>query len=67
MTTKINFPFNDNSFKRSMIFSESLEDRPLVGSSTNKTEGSLINSRPILSRFLCPPLMVLSSGLPTFK
>ena len=28
-------------------------------SSTNSIEGSLINSRPILSRFLCPPLIFI--------
>ena len=49
------------------MFSESREDNPEVGSSTNKTAGSRISSKAIFKRFLCPPLMVLSSGLPTCK
>ena len=50
-----------------MMISESLEDRPEVGSSTNKMDGSLISSRAIFNLFRCPPEIVLSSGLPTFK
>ena len=65
MTTKINFPFNDNSFKRSITFSESLEDNPDVGSSTNKTEGSLISSNAMFNLFRWPPLIFLFKGLPT--
>ena len=49
------------------MFSESLEDSPEVGSSTNNTDGSLISSNAIFNRFLCPPLIVLSKGLPTFR
>ncbi len=67
ITTKINFPFSDSSFKRSIMFSESLEDNPEVGSSTNIIEGSLMSSKAIFNLFLCPPLIVFSSGLPTFK
>ena len=49
------------------MFSESLDERPDVGSSRNNTEGSLINSREIFNLFRWPPLIVLSNGLPTFK
>ena len=51
MTTKISFPFNARIFSKSMMFSESLEDKPEVGSSTNITDGSRINSREIFNRF----------------
>jgi len=60
-------PFNVNCFKRSITFSESLEDKPDVGSSTNNTAGSLINSNAILSLFLCPPLIFLLSAFPTLR
>ncbi len=33
-----------------------------MGSSTRSTAGSRMSSRAMLRRFLCPPLMVLSSG-----
>ena len=49
------------------MFSESLEDNPEVGSSTNKTFGSLINSKPMFRRFLCPPEIFLFKGDPTVK
>lgn len=49
------------------MFSESREDNPEVGSSKNNTDGSLINSKAMFKRFLCPPEMVFSSGDPTFK
>ena len=48
------------------MFSESLDDNPDVGSSRNSMAGSLISSREILSLFLCPPLIFLLSGVPTF-
>jgi hypothetical protein len=49
------------------MFSESRDDKPEVGSSTNKTDGSLINSKPIFKRLRCPPEIVFSKGEPTFK
>lgn len=66
---KIEIPsvYYANSFKRSMMFSESLEDKPEVGSSTKRTEGSRISSKAIFNLFLCPPEIVFSKGDPTFK
>ena len=39
--------------------------KPLVGSSKKIIEGSATNSIPILTRFLCPPLIPLFSTEPT--
>ena len=49
------------------MFSESLDDSPDVGSSTNNTCGSLISSKAMFRRFRCPPLIFLLIGDPTFK
>ena len=50
-----------------MIFSESRDERPEVGSSTKSTAGSLMSSSAILSLFLCPPLIDLLRTFPTLK
>jgi len=50
-------PLRESSFKRSRIFSESLDERPEVGSSRKRTAGSLMSSREMLSLFLWPPLI----------
>ena len=50
-----------------MTFSESREESPDVGSSTNRIAGSRINSSAIFSLFLCPPLMILLVGEPTLR
>lgn len=37
------------------MFSESLDDKPDVGSSIKSIAGSHINSKAIFNLFLCPP------------
>lgn len=39
--------------------------KPEVGSSKNNNDGSITNSIPTLTRFLCPPEMPLFSTVPT--
>ena len=51
MTINKSLPFRASSFNRSSMFSESLEERPDVGSSRNRMAGSLISSSEILSLF----------------
>jgi len=67
MTTNTSFPFKVSSRSRSITFSESREANPEVGSSRKRMAGSRISSRAILSRFRCPPLMVLFITDPTLR
>ena len=67
MFTKISFPFRASSLSRSITFSESREERPEVGSSRKRMEGSRMISSAMFSLFRCPPLMMFILGDPTLR
>ena len=54
MLTKHIFP-STLSLMEFIMFSESYDDSPVVGSSINKTDDSFVNSNPTFKRFRSPP------------
>mmetsp|Transcript_72695 Transcript_72695/g.137378 ORF Transcript_72695/g.137378 Transcript_72695/m.137378 type:complete len:86 (-) Transcript_72695:235-492(-) len=58
-------PVDFNWLRHLAMLTVAAPSRPEVGSSMNIIDGIATSSRPMLTRFFCPPETPLFSGVPT--